>query len=122
MRTFCFITSLPSCTHCADSFLKPSLPPQSLVDPLALRLALLLAPPLHRPRYLPLSIASSVFNYSQPLVDMLTRFITSVLVVASFLHLVSAHGVMVAVAGANGVTGQGFGADQSTPRDGSAPV
>ncbi|KAF9494224.1 hypothetical protein BDN71DRAFT_1393557 [Pleurotus eryngii] len=34
------------------------------------------------------------------------------------LH-VSAHGVITAVTGANGVTGAGFGVDASTPRDGS---
>ena len=32
---------------------------------------------------------------------------------------VSAHGALVAVAGTNGVDGQGFGVDSATPRDGT---
>lgn len=34
----------------------------------------------------------------------------------------NAHGVIVAVKGGNGVTGQGFGVIPSTPRNGTTPV
>ncbi|KAJ8453549.1 hypothetical protein ONZ45_g19673 [Pleurotus djamor] len=47
--------------------------------------------------------------------QLFARFIP---LVALALH-VNAHGVITAVTGTNGVTGQGFGVDASTPRDGS---
>jgi hypothetical protein len=37
----------------------------------------------------------------------------------SIPSLISAHGVLTAVEGSNGVVGQGFGVVESTPRDGS---
>ena len=36
-------------------------------------------------------------------------------------QVVLGHGVLTAVTGANGITGQGFGVIASTPRDGSTP-
>lgn len=39
---------------------------------------------------------------------------------SSLLALVSAHGTMVAITGANGITGIGFGVDPTTPRTGSS--
>ncbi|QRV90190.1 hypothetical protein RhiJN_18208 [Ceratobasidium sp. AG-Ba] len=45
--------------------------------------------------------------------------LVSVLFALSAISSVSAHGVLVAATGANGVTSQGFGVVESTPRDGT---
>ncbi|KAG9126579.1 hypothetical protein FRC07_002919 [Ceratobasidium sp. 392] len=43
----------------------------------------------------------------------------SILVALSAISSVSAHGALVRVAGSNGIEAQGFGVDDSTPRDGT---
>ncbi|KAF8751606.1 hypothetical protein RHS01_08533 [Rhizoctonia solani] len=48
-----------------------------------------------------------------------TSAISSVLLVLAAISSVNAHGAMVAVTGSNGVTGQGFGIVETTPRDGT---
>ncbi|KAG8681591.1 hypothetical protein FRC08_015537 [Ceratobasidium sp. 394] len=45
--------------------------------------------------------------------------LVSILFALSAVSSVSAHGALVAIAGSNGVTGQGFGVVESTPRDGT---
>ncbi|KDN50619.1 hypothetical protein RSAG8_01117, partial [Rhizoctonia solani AG-8 WAC10335] len=49
---------------------------------------------------------------------MFAKLSTALLFLAA-VSSVSAHGALVAVAGANGVDGQGFGVVDSTPRDGT---
>ncbi|KAG9104361.1 hypothetical protein FRC06_003167 [Ceratobasidium sp. 370] len=45
--------------------------------------------------------------------------LVSILFTLSVVSSVSAHGALVAVAGSNGVNGQGFGIVETTPRDGT---
>ncbi|KAF8717938.1 hypothetical protein RHS02_09328, partial [Rhizoctonia solani] len=45
--------------------------------------------------------------------------LSTALLILTAAASVSAHGALVAVAGSNGVNGQGFGVVDSTPRDGT---
>lgn len=64
----------------------------------------------------------NTFNFvtgSPPIIMFSKSQLVSVLFALAAASSVAAHGALVAISGDNGVTAQGFGVVESTPRDGT---